>query len=315
MKPLVILNPNSQGGRTGKHAEDIALVVERYLGPIELVQTNAPRHATELARSATIDGRKKLVVVGGDGTMHEVVNGVMAAGGDPEQRPTIGLVGQGTGGDFRKTLGIEHHLEKYCLALASRRHRSVDVMRMTYRDRAGDATSGYCVNILSAGMGGLVDEYVAASDKRFGGTAAYLSASARALLNNEVGRLMVTLDPNTSEEKKLELSTRLIAICNGRFFGGGMEMAPMAKPDDGWLDIISLGSAPKPQFAISMLAIYRGTHIDNPDVAVHRARRLVVELANDEVRDRFPLDVDGEPLGTLPLEVEVMPAAVSVCIP
>ncbi len=315
MKPLVILNPSSQGGRTGKHAEDIALVIERYLGPIELVRTNAPRHAIELARSATVEGREKLVVVGGDGTVHEVVNGVMSAGVDADARPTLGIVGQGTGGDFRKTLGIEHHLEKYCLAMASKRHRRVDVGRMSYRDRSGETTEGYFINILSAGMGGLVDEYVAASEKRFGGTAAYFSASFRALLNNEVGMLRVTLDPGTSEERTVELPTRLIAICNGRFFGGGMEVAPMAEPDDGWLEIVSLGSAPKFRFAVSTLAIYRGTHVNSPDVSVHRARRVVVNLSNEEVRDRFPLDIDGEPLGTLPLDVEVVPNAISFCVP
>jgi len=89
----------------------------------------------------------------------------------------------------------------------------------------------------------------------------------------------------------------------------------MAQPDDGWLEVISLGSAPRLQFAVSTLAIYRGTHVNGPDVAVHRARRVQVDLTNESVREGFPLDIDGEPLGTLPIDIELVPNAISFCIP
>ncbi|MEM1031068.1 MAG: diacylglycerol kinase family protein [Myxococcota bacterium] len=313
MKPLVILNPQAEGGRAGKHAADIRRVVESYLGPLEMAPTEGPRHAVTIAREAAEAHRDLVVVVGGDGTVHEVVNGIMAASVAPDARPTLGLVGQGTGGDFRKSLGLVHRLDQYCLAMARRRTRRVDIGRMTYRDRDGEATSGHFINILSAGMGGLVDEYVATSHKRFGGKAAYLSASVKALMNNEVGALKVTLDPDTDDVRELAVDTRLIAVCNGRFFGGGMEVAPMAEPDDGWFDVVSLGSAPKLQFALSTLSIYRGRHVDNPDVLVQRARQIRVELG--DASTRFPLDVDGEPLGSLPLDIEVVPGALSFCVP
>lgn len=89
----------------------------------------------------------------------------------------------------------------------------------------------------------------------------------------------------------------------------------MAAPDDGWLDIVSLGDAPRLRFALSTLAIYRGTHVDNPGVKVLRARGIDIELRNERVTKLFPLDVDGEPLGTLPLSVRLEPKALEIYVP
>ena len=314
MKPLIILNPSSQGGKTGERALELERVITRYLGPIDVVHTERPRHATRIAYEAAHQGRPTIVGVGGDGTLHEIVNGVMQARDEGIDPPRIGLVGQGTGGDFRKTLGLEHRLDRYCEAISGRITRKIDVGRFSYTSRETTEASGFFLNILSAGMGGLVDEYVAKSTRRFGGSAAYLGASLRALFENEVGLLDCVLHDDAGS-REVEIPTRLIAICNGRFFGGGMEVAPMAVPDDGWLDIVSLGDAPRLRFAISTLAIYRGTHVHNPGVEVHRVRAIDLKLRNEGVTKLFPLDVDGEPLGTLPLRIRLEPKAVEIFVP
>lgn len=315
MRPLIILNPHSQGGKTGRQAGALTGVVERYLGAVDAVHTERPRHAVELAEAAAKEGRSTVISVGGDGTFHEIVNGLMRAqAGGVSALPTLGIVGQGTGGDFRKSLGLEHRLDRYCEAMSGRVTRAVDVARFTYHDRDGQLAEDYFVNILSAGMGGLVDEYVAKSSRRFGGSAAYLGAAVRALVENEVGIVAATLHTDDGVEE-VELPTRLIAICNGRFFGGGMEVAPMAVVDDGWLDVVSLGAASKLQFALGNLAVYGGTHLRNPHVSVHRCRRVELTLRNDAIAARFPLDVDGEPLGHLPITVELVPRAIDVFVP
>ncbi len=309
MKPLVILNPSSQGGKTGEQADELLRVIERYLGPVDCDKTNAPRHAVELAARAAEQGREKVIAVGGDGTLHEVANGLMRADKPAGKLPKLGIVGQGTGGDFRKTLGLEHRLDRYCEAIVRGVTKAVDLGRFSYRTRAGDTDTAYFINILSMGLGGLVDEYVAGS--QMSGAIAYFGASAKALLKSEVGVLDCVLHHGGEREER-EVITRQLAICNGRFFGGGMEVGPMAVLDDGVFDVVSLGAASRLKFAIGSLAIYSGKHVNKPDVEVFQCERIDIELKNDGIRDNFPLDVDGEPLGTLPISVEVVPKALEV---
>jgi len=313
VKPLVILNPSSQKGKTGELAPELIRVIERYLGPVDRADTEAPRHAIAIAQQAAEEGRPSVIAVGGDGTIHEIVNGLMIARDADDRRrlPRLGIVGQGTGGDFRKSLALEHRLDKYCTAIASKRTKTIDVGRCRYRDKSGEDVDGFFVNILSVGMGGLVDEYVHQAKGQLGGTIAYFNASVKALLKSEIGILdcTVTLD---GAERQEEIHTRQIAICNGRFFGGGMEVAPMAELDDGLLHVVTLGAATKTKFALGSLAIYSGKHVDQPEVDVFSCERIELEIRNDSIRDIFPLDVDGEPLGTLPLTIEVVPAALEV---
>ena len=311
MKPLVILNPASQKGKTGRQAPELLRVVERYLGPVDRRDTEAPRHAVSLAEEAAREGRPTVIAVGGDGTIHEVVNGLMRV--DQGTRPKLGVIGQGTGGDFRKSLEVEHRLDRYLTAIASRRTRKIDIGRFSYRDNAGEDTEGYFVNILSVGMGGLVDRYVHQAKGQLGGTIAYLSASVKALLESEVGVLAAVIEEDGSRREE-EIVTRQIAICNGRFFGGGMEVAPMAVLDDGAFDVVSMGAAPRARFALGSLSIYSGKHVDKPDVQVFRCQSIELRLKNQSITEIFPLDVDGEPLGTLPLRIELVPAALEVFV-
>jgi diacylglycerol kinase family enzyme len=106
-----------------------------------------------------------------------------------------------------------------------------------------------------------------------------------------------------------------MAVCNGRFFGSGMEIAPMARLDDGLFEVVDLGSAGRLKFATVSSQVYSGRHIDHPDVQHFRCDRITMELLNKDVRDRFLLDIDGEPLGRMPLTIEVMPAALEVFVP
>jgi diacylglycerol kinase (ATP) len=313
MKPLVILNPNSQCGKTGEQAGELLHVIERYVGETDRTDTEHPRHAVDIAERAAKDGREVVIVVGGDGTVHEVTNGLMKARSEVEALPKVGVIGQGTGGDFRKTLGIDHRLDRYCETIANKKTTSIDMGEFSYRDRAGQDASAYFVNILSVGMGGLVDQYVAESSGAFGGTVAYFMASAKALLKSEVGILDCVVHEG-GESREVELFTRQIAICNGRFFGGGMEVAPMAKIDDGLFNVVSMGAAGKVKFALGSGAIYSGKHVEQPEVEVFSCDRIDIEIRNDSIREIFPLDVDGEPLGTLPISVKLVRGAIDVFV-
>jgi diacylglycerol kinase (ATP) len=313
--PLLIVNPRSGGGNTGKVFDAMRPPLERALGAFDVVFTERGRHAVELARVAATAGRGVVVAVGGDGTIHEVVNGLMLAREGGAAVPRLGVIGQGTGGDFRRTLGIEHRLDRYAAAIAGGKVKHVDVGRASFVGHDGAPARSYFVNILSAGIGGIVDQLVAEASRGLGGTFAYYSASLRGLLRSAIGECVCTLTLDGKESVQ-EVSTRNLAICNGRFFGSGMKVAPMAEPDDGILEVVSLGAASKLRFAIeSSTRIYTGDHIGRPGVDHFRCNKIKLELKNPDVTDRFLLDVDGEALGVLPLEVEIVKGAIDVLVP
>jgi YegS/Rv2252/BmrU family lipid kinase len=304
VKPLLVVNPNSAGGKTGKTFPALRSAVEASLGDIEVAMTTHGGHGTELARQGAEAGHQLVIAVGGDGTINEVMNGLMLA----SKKAQLGVIGQGTGGDFRKALGIEHRLDKYVDAIKSGRVRRLDVGKMSRADGA----SRYFMNILSAGMGGLVDQYVATASRAFGGTAAYFFSSVRALVNIKRGRLSckVTCDGATSEKN---LEALLIAICNGRYFGSGMMVAPMAEIDDGTLEVVAMAAPSKLGFAMgASRRIYSGTHLELPTTTHFRCQKIELSLTNDDAKDVFLVDLDGEPQGQLPISIEVVPGAIEL---
>ncbi len=308
MKPLLVVNPQSGGGKTRKVFPELKRVIEKRLGEIDAQYTNAPQHAVELARAGADEGRELIVAVGGDGTLSEVVNGVL---GSKRRETHVGLIGQGTGGDFRKALGLDHRLDVYLDALARGTTRKVDVGRATFIDHGGKERERYFLNILSAGMGGLVDQYVAGGSRLLGGTAAYFVASTKALFKSKIAK--VTCKVTSGEATTVrELESIMIAVCNGRYFGSGMHVAPMAKVDDGVLEVVSLTAPNKLAFAISSQSIYDGKHLDKPGATHFSCERIEIDLVDEDARDVFLLDIDGEPLGRLPLTIEVVPKAIEL---
>lgn len=317
MNPLLIVNPRSGGGKTGEVFDKMRRPIEGIVGPVDVAFTESPRHAVELARDAALNGREIVVAVGGDGSIHEVATGLMLA---REQLPghalntRLGIIGQGTGGDFRRTLGIAHRLDQYCKTIANGHCKKIDIGRLRYSDHEGNTQNGFFVNILSMGIGGLVDQYVAEMGRNLGGTMTYFVASVRGLIKSRLGELKCTIYKG-SESQEITFKSRLLSICNGRFFGSGMEAAPMALPDDGIFEVVDLGHAPKLKFFASSSRLYTGSHMNSPDVKHFQCDRIDVELLNTEAADTFILDVDGEPLGRLPISIELIPKAIEVFVP
>jgi len=314
-RPLLIVNPQSGGGKTGRIFDQMRAPIERALGAFDTIFTERGRHAVDIARVAAQEGVPVVIAVGGDGSIHEVVNGLMEAREHGASGTRLGIIGQGTGGDLRRTIGLEHRLDRYCAAIAGGKVRKIDVGRCRYQTHDGASGSAYFVNILSVGLGGLVDRIVASASRGLGGAFAYYGASVRGLLESELGVLECTIGYK-GETREEEITTRSLAICNGRFFGSGMKVAPMAELDDGVFEVVDLGKASKLRFAmVSSSRIYTGEHIGHPNVHHFRCDKIKLVLKNQAVADKFLLDVDGEPLGKLPLEIELVPGAIEVLAP
>lgn len=344
LPPLLIVNPACGARGTARNLPRILAEVEEALGDVTILYTSRRGHARELAEEAAGQGYPLIVAVGGDGTFSEVANGVLRfadrsspkglgerrqTGTAPTDRsdgqaevteevmsrspgnPAVGLINVGTGGDFRRSLGIEAGVERCLQALSSGHERLVDVGRAAFPVVDGKLVEHYFVNVLSAGLGGLVDRYIDRMPTFLGGRLGYYLAAIGAVIVSRERplRARIRWQGKTREET---IPAYLVAICNGRWFGGGMDVAPMASPDDGRLEVVTVAAPSKPYLADRIRGVYSGRHLEEPTVHHFPCEALDLRLDEEAAERRFLLDVDGEDLGSLPLQVEVMPRRLRV---
>lgn len=299
---LVIVNPASRAGATGRRWARVEAQVREALGPLEVERTRGPRDAERVAREAARAGVERLVVAGGDGTASEVVTGLLAAGLAGEVR--IALLPLGTGGDLRRTLGVPGELDAALAQLAKGAERRIDAGRLEYAAADGSTRVAFFANVASFGLGGLVDALVARAPRLLGGSAAFLWASLQAVARYRAEPVRLRVDGELAYQGRVAL----VAAANGRFFGGGMQIAPEARIDDGLFDVVVVPALPRLRLVANMPSLYRGTHLAHPEVTLRRGTRVEVECAGAPLL----LDVDGEPLGSLPARFELLPGALTV---
>ncbi len=303
-KTLVIINPASSAGRTGRHQREIVAALERHLGRgFSLSVTKGPRDAIFSARAAVLRGTDLVVAVGGDGTLQEVVNGLMQASRKPERRPQLGIVNAGTGHGFAQGLGLPASLDAQCAGIARGSFRRIDIGRAAYAERSGRPVERYFVNECQAGIGGRVVEKVQAGHKKLGGLLGFGLATLTTALSYPNRSIRFSLDEGP------EQSGNFIGIvaANGNSMAGGMRLAPRAAVDDGALDILLMRGQTLRERLRNFPKIYSGTHLESPKFGYLRGRTL--SLASDE---EVSFEADGEIFGHLPCRVEVVPAALEI---
>jgi YegS/Rv2252/BmrU family lipid kinase len=304
VKPYLIVNPRSAAGRTGRQFDRIARAVRASLGDFECAFTECPGDGARLAGEAVRAGGGLVVAVGGDGTASEVVDGLaLARPRDPD--PLFGFIPRGTGGDLRRTLGLPEDLDAAARTLAGRGELVCDLGRVEYLDHAGAPRVRHFVNVAGFGVAGVVVGEVNRSRKLVGGKLSFMLASAKALLRwtDQPVRWRADGGPWT------EQAITSFSVCNGRFFGGGMQVAPGARLDDGLFDVTIWSGLGLTDFVTKKRRLYDGTHVELPNTRVLRARTLEAEPGPGA---RLLLDVDGEQPGTLPARFTILPGALRV---
>jgi diacylglycerol kinase (ATP) len=300
---VAILNPRSGRGRA---ASTWARVRPHLPGRVDVYETHDAGHATILARDALRRGATTVIAIGGDGTVNEVLNGFFDGDHPIAPAARLGIVAHGTGSDFRRTLALPAPGVFLAGVLRDGPERLVDVMRVRYTTPDGSTAVRHAINVVGFGMGGRVAARAHESSRFLGGTAGFLAATIRTAVTFTAPVVSLDLDRCST----IEAAITNVAVGNGQFQGGGMRICPRARPDDGLLDVTVVDALSLGQLVRALPALYRGRFLTHPKVRIFRVTRLQATA-----HEPCLIEIDGEPVGRLPLEVMVVPRAVRVLTP
>lgn len=284
----VILNPAA--GRALRYP--CVLEAMERLPEVDLRWTRGPGHAARIAAEAMEGGADRVLVGGGDGTVHEVVNGLSASGGGPFR---LGLLPLGTGNDLCRSLGLSLDPHDAVDTARSGDERPADLVAA---EVAGDRA--LAVNFALGGLAGDIALHVTEERRRLWGGLVYLRAAVESLRSLRSFRTELVLDG----ERLAPLDLMAVVVANGRYLGGGIPVAPEARPDDGLLDVVAVRSCRPARLPALLGRVLTGRHLGHPGILWSRARR--VEIRPDPL---MPFNLDGQPFGTGAASFEALPGA------
>ena len=285
---LLIVNPSAGGGRAGNALPDVQDALRGHGLEHRVETTRDLDHARELAGAAVAAG-ETAVAFGGDGLVGAVADALKGTDG------VLGVLPGGRGNDFARVLGIPLEPLAACQTLATGVERPLDL---------GQAGSGTFVGIASCGFDSEANRL--ANESRIRGNLVYAYAAIRALISWKPATFTVRLDSGQTHT----VTGYTVAVANSKAYGGGMFMAPEASLEDGLLDVVMVAQAPKLRFLRLLPTVFKGTHVQEPNIQVVRSAR--VEISADRP---FTLYADGDPIAELPVTVSALPRAVRVLVP
>ena len=293
--PLVLIaNPRSGHGQVGRELPEVERQLQARKLRYRIVITEYPGHATALARGALEGGERFLVAVGGDGTVHEVVNGMLAGDRPVDDGAVLGVVAAGSGSDFVRTFGLPGDAIRAIRHLEGENLYALDVIRAEYR---ADGRSGvrYVPNIAEVGLGAAVVARADRLSRGYGRSRFFLGFW---LTLSRYRPCQVTV---RSGRKEFSGKANNVVVANCQFYGGGMRISPRSYPGDGILDV-QISTGPKSEAFTLLPKVYRGEHLPHPHIEELRGRVIAVDAERP-----LPVEGDGEVLGTTPATFSVLP--------
>ncbi|MGI8543824.1 MAG: diacylglycerol/lipid kinase family protein [Aridibacter sp.] len=310
--PIVIVNPNSAGGSTRNRWSQIASDLRSHFGAYRVALTKRQGDGTELAKKFIESGRKFIIACGGDGTINEVANGILQTGEDVE----LGIIPAGTGGDFRRSLGISSSPREAAKELKTGVTKLIDVGRITFFNHENMEVSRYFLNVASFGLSASINsrvkqkgEFQWIPSEVIRGKTKFALSTLQEILDTEFKTIRVSIDGK--EEKTL--NTINFCVCNARFFGGGMKIAPDAKLNDGFFDLVNIGDINTARILLNGYKLYNGSHLALPEVKSTLVKKIEVRAFDENAI--INIETDGELPGKLPATFEIVPKILKVRVP
>lgn len=301
VRAKVIVNPTAGANSTRRKWPRLSRLLKRIGFSFDPEYTEGVGHAIELARNAVAAGYRYLVVVGGDGTVNEVANGIL--GSVNASDVSLGIISTGTGSDFVRSVGIPRHYLSACSCLTGSKRSLIDVGIIEYQSN-GKTARRFFVNGAGIGFDAAVVEATERFPKYFGGTVPYVAGLLRTFLGYR--NKSVVMRVGDRNEVKRILS---VVVSNGGYFGGGMHVAPEASLNDSLLDVVVIGDIGKFDLLKSLPMVYKGTHGKHPKVRMEKAAKIYVESA-----EHVLVHADGELLGEGPASFWILPAALNIVV-
>ena len=287
--PLTLLvNPSSAGGRALKMLPRVEHALDASRAVFRVQRTRGLEHGVEQALLA-VEANEVPVVLSGDGLIG-AVGGAMAGSETP-----LGIVPCGRGNDLARVLGVPEDPEGAVAVLLGGRSRRIDV---------GEANGRRFLGIVSVGFDSEANK-LANQTHFLRGNLVYAYAALRTLARWKPARFSIQVG-----ERRARVSGYSVSVANSSCFGGGMYIAPDAELDDGEFDVVTVGEVGKLRFVGNLPKVFKGTHVEEDEVSVFRARRLELDASRP-----FPVYADGEHLTELPVSLRVIPQALSVLVP
>ena len=290
---VVILNPAAGGGKTLKSLPRIHGILKRIGTPYAIYLTKERGDAIEAAKRYSDDGAKRILAVGGDGTINEVANGIYQSG----NCPALAIIPAGHGSDFARTLELPKSAEQAVLNACEHEPTKIDLGLATF----ADGTCRAFINIAGLGFDALVAER-AQKSRLPGSNLPYLGSALLTLL--KFRNLGVSIDV---DGEHIETPGVFVQIANAQYMGGGYHFAPMADLADGLLDLCIVGDFSKLELIKAIPSTYKGTHV-TLDKFIHRTARSIKITTGTVAK----VQLDGEIVGTTPVEFSVLPGAISL---
>jgi YegS/Rv2252/BmrU family lipid kinase len=301
-KYKIIANPSAGSGKGKRSIASIEQLFKRFNLAYDLVSTERSWHAAELAKESALSGYDVIVAAGGDGTVNEVINGLMEAKFEAGVSATMGVLCIGRGNDFAHSMGIPYDLEQGCKTLAEDQRRTIDIGRVVGDFQPQGRFFGNCVGIGFDAIGTIE----VAKLPRLGGFLSYLIAVLKTIFLYYKGPVVaIDYDNHT-----LTQPTLLVSIMNGIRLGGGFYMAPDAEPDDGLFDLVIADQVGRPRIFGLLPHFLRGTQGTQKEIKTDRAARISIEA----VEGSLPAQTDGEILSVdgKQLEIELLPHQIEI---
>ncbi len=302
-----IINPAAAAGRTEKRwLRLLSHLRKTGSGDFTYSLTAYPGQGYRIARLAVAHGCQLIGVMGGDGTIQEVVNGLFQHGQSLNPRVRLAILNSGTGQGLARSLGLPETPEEQLALIGRGAVRQIDLARVTFRGGDDRLHRRVFVNECQIGIGGRVVERLHGGAKRLGGFLAFGMTALRTALRYPAHSLDMVLD----DTRPIRQSVLGVVIANGAVTGGGMRLTPLARLDDGWLDVLLIHSQSFFQRLRNFPKIYSGNHIHCPAFTYLRVKQITINGSAE-----VPIAADGEFLGHLPCTVTLLPKALSVIAP